>query len=55
MGKKAETDAGTDEGVSGRRTGDRRESDMPIDFPDRRKGERRSGKDRRGRPRIVAE
>ena len=45
----------TDKGHSGRREGDRRVADAPIDFPDRRKGERRSGKDRRGSPRIVAE
>lgn len=30
-----------------RRKGDRRKSNIPIDFPGRRKSERRSGKDRR--------
>ncbi len=30
---------------------DRRKQQVPIDFPDRRKGERRSGKDRRAHPR----
>jgi hypothetical protein len=34
-----------------RRRGDRREQQVPIDFPDRRKGERRSGEDRRAHPR----
>ena len=38
--------------VWGRRSGeDRRKQQVPIDFPDRRKGERRSGKDRRAHPR----
>ena len=37
----------------GRRSGeDRRKQQVPIDFPDRRKGERRSGKDRRAHPRT---
>ena len=34
-----------------RRTGDRREAHIPIDFADRRQGERRNGKDRRASPR----
>lgn len=33
--------------VHGRRMGERRKAIPPIDEPDRRKGERRSGKDRR--------
>ena len=35
----------------GRRKGDRRQSEQPFDGPDRRKGERRSGEDRRTTPR----
>ena len=38
----------------GRREADRRQSEVPIDFADRRKGERRSGKDRRASPRVIA-
>ncbi|WAT16898.1 hypothetical protein OZN62_08085 [Aurantiacibacter sp. MUD11] len=39
--------------MAGRRqNGDRRKRQMPIPFPDRRKGERRSGLDRRSEPRI---
>ncbi|WP_158586863.1 hypothetical protein [Aurantiacibacter zhengii] len=30
----------------------RRKQQVPIDFPDRRAGERRSGEDRRSHPRI---
>ncbi len=37
--------------VTDRRNGDRRQKQVPISFPDRRKGERRSGKDRRASPR----
>ncbi|MGB3797952.1 MAG: hypothetical protein WA957_16835 [Alteraurantiacibacter sp.] len=37
--------------VTDRRKGDRRKSQVEIDFPDRRMGERRSGKDRRAFPR----
>jgi hypothetical protein len=36
---------------SGRRKGDRRKSQVPFEGEDRRKGERRSGKDRRSEPR----
>lgn len=37
---------------TGRRTGDRRQQQIqPLPFPDRRKGERRSGEDRRAAPR----
>ena len=35
-----------------RRKDDRRKTDKPIDFPDRRKGDRRDGKDRRSAPRY---
>lgn len=45
----------TANGIEGRstdrRSGDRRKRQVPIDFPDRRQGERRSGKDRRAHPR----
>lgn len=36
---------------SGRRVGDRRKEQKPFEGEDRRKGERRSGKDRRAAPR----
>ncbi|HPB21086.1 MAG TPA: hypothetical protein PLL44_05840 [Novosphingobium sp.] len=37
---------------SGRRAADRRQQQLsPLPFPDRRKGERRSGEDRRAAPR----
>lgn len=36
---------------SDRRSGDRRKQQVPFDGPDRRKGERRSGEDRRAAPR----
>ena len=35
-----------------RRDGDRRGAKTPYDGPDRRQAERRSGKERRGAPRI---
>lgn len=35
----------------GRRKGDRRQSQQPFEGPDRRRGERRSGEDRRTTPR----
>ncbi|HSJ79456.1 MAG TPA: hypothetical protein VK913_12040 [Erythrobacter sp.] len=44
-----ETKAGPD----GRRQDDRRQSQQPFDGPDRRKGERRSGTDRRTKPRST--
>lgn len=34
-----------------RRGEDRRKQQVPIDFPDRRKGDRRSGEERRSHPR----
>ena len=40
---------------SGRRKGDRRKSQVPFEGEDRRKGERRSGKDRRVEPRTTTE
>jgi len=42
---------GADGPGGGRRQGDRRKSKQPFEGPDRRKGERRSGKDRRTTPR----
>jgi len=36
---------------NGRRQGDRRKTDQPFEGPDRRKGDRRSGTDRRKEPR----
>lgn len=36
----------------GRRQGERRRADLPFEGPDRRKGDRRSGTDRRTSPRI---
>lgn len=41
----------TPEAWDRRRGEDRRSEQVPIDFPDRRKEERRSGKDRRAHPR----
>lgn len=41
----------TDSPEDGRRKGDRRQSQQPFEGPDRRKGERRSGEDRRAKPR----
>jgi len=38
----------------GRRQSDRRKAQVPFDGPDRRKGDRRSGKDRRTTPREDA-
>lgn len=35
----------------GRRQGDRRKAQLPFEGPDRRKGDRRSGTDRRTTPR----
>jgi hypothetical protein len=45
------TDAPADPSGGGRRQGDRRRADLPFEGPDRRKGERRSGADRRAAPR----
>ena len=36
---------------AGRRQGDRRKAQLPFEGPDRRKGDRRSGTDRRTAPR----
>ena len=38
-------------GKSDRRSADRRKAQLPFDGPERRKGERRSGRDRRSAPR----
>ncbi len=47
------TAKGTTPEAWGRRKGeDRRKQQEPIDFPDRRKGDRRSGEDRRAHPRT---
>ncbi len=43
---KDENSDGVDPG-NGRRRGDRRKAQLPFDGPDRRKGDRRSGQDRR--------
>lgn len=40
-----------DTATTDRRETDRRQKRVPIDFPDRRKGARRSGTDRRASPR----
>lgn len=40
-----------DPGEGGRRKGDRRQDQQPFEGPDRRKGARRSGEDRRTTPR----
>ncbi len=40
-----------EQGAGDRRIADRRREQVAIDFPDRREGERRSGKDRRAHPR----
>lgn len=45
------TASGSNPAGSDRRQGERRQQQVPIDFPDRRKGERRSGNDRRAHPR----
>ncbi|AOL93614.1 hypothetical protein [Porphyrobacter sp. LM 6] len=37
---------------SDRRSTDRRKQQLPFEGPDRRKGDRRSGEDRRAAPRI---
>lgn len=42
---------GSDPQRSGRREGDRRKEQAPFDGEDRRKGDRRSGTDRRKAPR----
>lgn len=41
----------TDPSGGGRRQVDRRKAQLPFDGPDRRKGDRRSGPDRRTTPR----
>ncbi len=45
-------DSDTGEGEGRRKNGDRREDDLPIKHDDRREGERRSGDDRRNKPRT---
>ena len=44
---KAAPTGGADPAGGGRRQSDRRQADLPYDGPDRRKGDRRSGADRR--------
>jgi hypothetical protein len=44
--KESDTPA-TDPSGGGRRQTDRRKADLPFDGPDRRKGDRRTGEDRR--------
>ena len=41
----------TDTPEDGRRKGDRRQRQQPFDGPHRRQGDRRSGEDRRAKPR----
>jgi len=41
----------SDPAGGGRRQGDRRQAQVPYEGPDRRKGDRRSGADRRTTPR----
>ena len=45
----------SDTGGSGRRVADRRQEQRPFEGEDRRKGERRSGRDRRSTPRSPTE
>lgn len=52
MGDDGTTGSGTDPQGSGRRQGDRRKAQLPFAGEDRRKGERRSGADRRAAPRT---
>ena len=47
----SEPEDASDAPGNGRRKGDRRIEDKPIETEDRREGERRSGKDRRKEPR----
>jgi hypothetical protein len=48
--KESDTPA-TDPSGGGRRQTDRRKAQLPFDGPDRRKGDRRTGEDRRTTPR----
>ena len=48
--KQSDTEAGDPSG-GGRRQTDRRKAQLPFDGPDRRKGDRRTGTDRRTTPR----
>ncbi|MEE4315848.1 hypothetical protein [Erythrobacter dokdonensis] len=47
----SDKDTDHDSAAEGRRKGDRRQGQQPYDGPDRRKNERRSGDDRRAKPR----
>lgn len=51
MGEQDSTTPGADPEGGGRRQGDRRKAQLPFEGEDRRKGERRSGTDRRATPR----
>jgi hypothetical protein len=51
MSDKDNTSPGSDGPGGGRRQGDRRQRQVPFEGEDRRKGERRSGADRRANPR----
>lgn len=51
MADKDSTPPAADPSGGGRREGDRRKAQLPIDGPDRRKGDRRAGTDRRNAPR----
>lgn len=52
MADKDSTTPASDPAGSGRRAGDRRRAQQPLTGEDRRKGERRSGTDRRAAPRV---
>jgi hypothetical protein len=49
------TPPASDTSAGGRRQGDRRKAQLPFEGPDRRKGDRRSGTDRRATPRGDTE
>jgi len=48
-------DTKADPSGGGRRQGDRRKAQVPFEGPDRRKGDRRTGTDRRAAPRGDAQ
>jgi len=55
MGDSDRDNPASDPSGGGRRQGDRRKAQLPFEGPDRRKGERRSGVDRRATPRDDGE
>lgn len=48
----AKDDTDTSGSSDGRRAGERRQAQQPFEGPDRRKGDRRTGEDRRAKPRA---